>query len=268
MVRRKPAMSTNPQRRPALFRALGDSDPPESVGIGGRPFTRQAVLKHDSWAATAVYQGEDGTRVACKFNRTQPLMLLPMGWLGRLLARRELAVLRRMHDVAGVPKWAGTVTVDDRPVDNAVAHLWIDGRPFTPTRPTDEEFFPRLRRIVEALHGRGIAHGDLSKWENILIGDDGRPYLLDYQVCFAPRRPGGWARWCLESLQAADRFHLYRHWMRVRPGQVPPEIRPERLRPGYIALAARLEPAWRSLRRTVLGLAGVTTTVGETPGTR
>ena len=43
------------RKRPALFRAMGSADPPRSVCVGGREYRIQAVLKHDSWAATAIY---------------------------------------------------------------------------------------------------------------------------------------------------------------------------------------------------------------------
>jgi hypothetical protein len=52
------------RKRPALFRALGDSDPPKSVSVGGCEYRIQAVLKHGSWAATAVYSDLRGKRIA------------------------------------------------------------------------------------------------------------------------------------------------------------------------------------------------------------
>src|ERR1700684_3126315 len=60
------------RKRPALFRALGDSDPPKSVSVslGNGEYHVETVLKHDSWAATAVYSNLRGERIICKFNRT------------------------------------------------------------------------------------------------------------------------------------------------------------------------------------------------------
>ena len=69
------------------------------------------MLKHDSWAATAVYRGPAG-RIVCKFNRQQPIFLFPMRWLGRMLARREASFLLRLADVANVPSLTGDVYVD------------------------------------------------------------------------------------------------------------------------------------------------------------
>ena len=67
---------------------MGLYDPPLSVRVEGRVYRRLEILKHDSWAATAVYAGAGG-RIVCKFNRQQPILGIPVAWLGRFLARRE-----------------------------------------------------------------------------------------------------------------------------------------------------------------------------------
>jgi hypothetical protein len=244
--------------RPPLFRALGRHEPPAVIGINGRLFKRQQILKHDSWAATARYGDEEGELLACKFNRQYRLFILPMGWLGRLLGRRECKILRLMQHLDGFPRWAGPVTAEGKDCPNAVAHHWIHGTPFNPwTCVVDDRFFPRLWSMVEALHRQGIAYVDMSKWENILVGDDGKPYLIDYQIHF--EWTGGWLlNWWLNWLQAADRYHLYRHWLRARPEQLPPEDRVlSKHRPSIVAFAEALGPPLRSLRRSVLQMAGI-----------
>ncbi len=249
--------------RPALFRALGRLWPPLAIDLGGRCCRRVAMLKYDSWAATAVYDDDQGERVACKFNRVHPLGFIPMRWLGRALARREQKVLIWMQDVEGFPRWAGPVTVDGKPWASAVAHAWIECRPFNPWARVDDRFSPRLRDMVAALHRHDIAYVDMSKWDNILVGDDGKPYLIDYQVHF--QLPGGWPwRWLLrrllQSLQIADRFYLCRHWSRVRPDQLTPEDWSlVRRGPWFIRGAEAMGAPWRFICRSILRLAGVRT---------
>src|SRR5208282_5327926 len=103
---------------------------------------RAAVLKYDSWAATALYPNSDSHAVVCKFNRVHRLLLLPTAWMGRWLARRDEKVLRVVVGVAGVPRWAGRSHADGRPCLHAVAHDWIEGETFKPWRQVDEAFFP------------------------------------------------------------------------------------------------------------------------------
>ncbi|MGC3968602.1 MAG: hypothetical protein QM775_14830 [Pirellulales bacterium] len=76
--------------RPAWLRALGHDDPPAEVTVDGIVHRRVEIFKHDSWAATGVYQSSEqaessGARIICKFNRRQSLLGLP-GDLGRPLA--------------------------------------------------------------------------------------------------------------------------------------------------------------------------------------
>ena len=47
--------------RPATFRALGAADPPATITLDGETFRRIEILKHDSWAATAVYRSATRT---------------------------------------------------------------------------------------------------------------------------------------------------------------------------------------------------------------
>jgi hypothetical protein len=62
MQNREPVQIAQP--RPRVFRALGKADPPEQVEIDGHPYRRVDILKHDSWAATALYEGPLGMFVA------------------------------------------------------------------------------------------------------------------------------------------------------------------------------------------------------------
>src|SRR5688572_6762548 len=106
--------------RPAFLRALGAADPPARIEIGGTACALRDVFKHDSWAATALYAAQDGRRFICKFNRQEALFGLPLGWLGRLLARREGAFLAALGDLPNVPAPAGAVTCQGRPLAYAV----------------------------------------------------------------------------------------------------------------------------------------------------
>ena len=45
-----------------------------------------------------------------------------------------------------------------------------------------KEFFEELWVLVERIHRRGVAHCDLKRAPNILLGDDGKPYLVDWSA--------------------------------------------------------------------------------------
>ena len=75
--------------RPKWLKALGLDSPPETLRIADVPHRLVEVFKHDSWAATALYEGPERRLRVVKLHRQSSLLGLPMGWLGRRTARNE-----------------------------------------------------------------------------------------------------------------------------------------------------------------------------------
>jgi hypothetical protein len=254
------AQAKGKPRRP-LFRALGACDPPDEILIRGCRYQRTDILKHDSWAATAIYEGPAG-KIVCKLNRQQGILGFPMRWLGRWLARHEASVLRCLRDLPGIPRWSGDVESGGRVLRHAVAHDFVAGHPLGSNEKVAPSFFPNLHHLLKAVHGHDLAYVDLHKRENILVGDDGVPYLLDFQISFVlPKRwPGRSAllRWLLLVLQQGDQYHLTKHIHRHAANgtrTVPP--------PWFIRGHRLVGRPFRWLRRRLLVLAGTRTGKGR-----
>jgi hypothetical protein len=233
------------------------------VAIGGEPYHVVRVFKHDSWAATALYAGRH-KQVVCKFNRVQPVGPLPMRWLGRVLADREAAMLRRLADLPNVPRWSGPVRVNGRVLANAVAHDFIPGHPLGDREPVDDRFFPTLRTLLAEMHRRGIAYVDLHKRENILVGDAGEPYLIDFQIGLALADWWPANHEVIEAViglvQQSDAYHLAKHVARCRPDQAADGATDL---PWSIRLHRLVGQPWRALRRRLLVRTGVRTGLGR-----
>ncbi len=248
--------------RPALFRALGKQGPPEQVEIKGQPYRLVRVFKHDSWAATALYVRADGRRVVCKFNRRQGIGWLPLHGLGHWLARREADMLRRLSHLPNLPRWSGDVYVQGVRQPNAVAHEFIPGHPLGQFEHVNDDFFPTLQRCLAEMHRRDMAYVDLHKRENILVGADGRPYLLDFQIGMAL-----WHWWpanstltrlLLRIFQRSDEYHLLKHFARCRPDQLGHGLELlGRQRPWWIRLHRLIAVPFRTLRRGLLARLGI-----------
>jgi len=241
---------------------LGNDDPPEKVTVRGATFQRAEILKHDSWAATAIYRNEAHERIICKFNRTAPFFGIPLAWIGRALARREARFLELLADLETVPNDLGHVSGDGRLLPNAIARCYVDGEPMRVKQKLNPGIFDELFELLQTMHKRNMAYVDLHKLENIIVGRDGHPHLIDFQVCFglSARWPGNGkiARYCLARLQEIDIYHLNKHLTRCLPGTLTAEqIRQKSAVPPFIRVHRFFAVPLRTARRKLLVLIGV-----------
>jgi hypothetical protein len=253
--------ATATRERPALFRALGRRQPPETIMVDGKTFHLSELYKHDSWAATALYEGEGGLVIA-KFNRQQRIGFIPMGWLGRWLARHEAALLARLQDLPNIPRLLGPVMVDGKVVQHAVARGYIMGHPMRAKELLPATFFEKLRDILDEVHAQDIAYMDLHKRENVIVGDDGDPYLIDFQVSYILPR-GWWTRltplpWIMRLFQQSDRYHTVKHYAKhCLVGQNEGKAQIIAARPFWIKLHRFVAVPFRETRRRLLVLLGI-----------
>jgi hypothetical protein len=250
-----PRKHTNTQ----LF-ALRES-PPAEIDLVGRRYRRVRVFKHDFWAATCLYElAADGEqpdaaaipKVVVKFGRTQPLCGVDMSWYGRWMHAHEKAIYRDLKGVRGVPRWAGEVS------ETAYAMEYIESRPLDHEPPPPEGFFDELRTLFDEIHGRGVGYCDANKRSNILVADDGRPFLVDYQISIRrrddlPRPLRNIVAAAVRYIAQKDLYHLYKHKRRISPAELTGEEEVLSRRPGGLhGLHRRLTKHWRRLRRSFL----------------
>jgi len=130
----------------------------------------------------------------------------PVRWFGRRQLRRERRALARLAGLRGVPADLGEVAPCGLLMES------MHGVPITRwrRRPAEElvALFGRLETLVDRMHARGVAHLDLRKRDNILIGADGTPSVIDFNasVCFEPGSMG--ARLFFPVLRRVDQAAL------------------------------------------------------------
>lgn len=149
-------------------------------------------------------------RIVVKINRRiDPFTRLA----GRYLAFREVRAYSKLADVPNVPALVGRVT------STGFAHAFAVGEPLSKSSKVPDAFFDQLMSLVNELHRRGMAYVDLNKPENVILGDDGRPYLIDFQIHFdaAAWWPGLVGRWLLGIFHRGDVYHVLKHKRRLRP---------------------------------------------------
>lgn len=177
-----------------------------------------SLAADDSTLLTAGCRLPTADRIVVKINRRiDPLTRLA----GRYLALREVRAYSKLADVPNVPALVGRVT------STGFAHAFAVGEPLSKSSKVPDAFFDELMSLVKELHRRGMAYVDLNKPENVILGDDGRPYLIDFQIHFdaAAWWPGSVGRWLLEIFHRGDVYHVLKHKRRIRPDLLTDEER-------------------------------------------
>jgi len=125
----------------------------------------------------------------------------PLGPVWRSLLRREHAVYERLHGIAGIPRSFGLV-------GDGLALEYVAG-PSLREQETEladrEDFFAKLLKTVRAMHAAGIAHGDLKRKNNIIVGAGEQPYLIDFGIAVRrSARSGLFNRCVFDRLKQMD----------------------------------------------------------------
>jgi len=130
-------------------------------------------------------------------------------WIARRLAAREARALRALEGLAGVPRlmaWR----------DGVLVRSWMEGEPMQVARPSHPPYYRKARRLIRAMHRRGVRHNDLAKEPNWLVTPDGDPAVVDYQLATVRRWPGRFFR----LMAREDLRHLLKHKRTYLPGRL------------------------------------------------
>jgi hypothetical protein len=203
------------------MRALGKRNLPETLDLNGETWRLARTHKHDFWAVTGFYENDRGERAVLKMGRTEPFCGVPLEFIGRWLCRRELRFYARLSDLPAVPAVLGRVG------PTGFLHAFAPGQPLSRERPVPDRFFDRLLDLMHELHARDIAYVDANKPENILLGDDQLPHLIDFQISADLVELGDnrLTRWFLRRLKRADVYHVLKHKKRMRPDELSEDER-------------------------------------------
>ena len=87
-----------------------------------------------------------------------------------------------------------------------------------------DEFFARLLATVLAMHAVGVAHGDLKRKHNVIVGAGEQPYLIDFGIAY--RRSATNSVWNRVVFAHARQMDL-NAWVKLKYGRrVDPDAEP------------------------------------------
>ena len=141
------------------------------------------LAKGNKFGKPDLYQVKVGGRILMvKDVRGKPFFFR---WtLGLWLIRNEWEIYSRLVGIRGIPRAVERI---DR---FAFVTEFVHGRPLQRGESLPHSFFSDLERILNEIHLRGVVHLDMRHKGNILISEQGDPYLIDFNssVAFGKRR--------------------------------------------------------------------------------
>ncbi|MCX8116821.1 MAG: hypothetical protein N3G78_02670 [Desulfobacterota bacterium] len=137
--------------------------------------------------------------------------------LGLWLIEKEWKIYQRLKGLEGIPQ----------PIERidrfAFAMEYIPGKAIGRGERLSPSFFWRLERILREVHARGVVHLDLRHKGNILVSDEGKPFLIDFNSSFSFDKGGWLGRLLFPFLQLVDYGGLLKLKERASPSFLTPE---------------------------------------------
>jgi predicted Ser/Thr protein kinase len=179
--------------------------------------TSRGELLGAGYQATAhCYRGPFGA-VVVKSPHEKPML----GFFGRHALRREHRVYARLAGVPGVPRLLGFLD------DEHLVLEHVEGpslRAYESQLEDRDGFFAALLESIDAMHAAGVAHGDLKRKDNIVVGPNGRPYIIDFGIArLRNSEPNGRGGFVFEWVKQMD----YNAWAKLKYGRRMNELSPE-----------------------------------------
>ena len=119
--------------------------------------------------------------VAKDYARTPPFF---RRFVAPFLLNREERALRFLAGTVGVPQVFARI---DR---QALVLELIEGKPIDHFQNGElaPEVFARVQEVIDRIHARGVAHGDLKRRGNLMVTPQGEVFLIDFAASLIGKR--------------------------------------------------------------------------------
>ncbi len=167
-------------------------------------------------AVTILYRSPYGNFVV-----KQSRGVWPWRTLSDAAIRREHEIYSIIDGVPGIPRCLGLID------GNTLVLEHIEGTTFRRGQNGLEDwsrYFVRLLDTLHGIHARGVAHGDLKRKDNLLIGPDEQPYIVDFGVASIEKR--GTLPWSNAIYRWMHQYD-YNAWVKLKNRRELENLSPE-----------------------------------------
>ena len=198
------------------------------------------LLKKDVFGLTALVETSSGPVV----RRDAASAAFGVRRFARHLMAREARALAVAGDLPGVPSLVAVR-------QGVLEREFIAGVPMQIGQPRSASYFREAARLLRRLHRCGIAHNDLAKEPNLLVQENGRPALIDFQVSWYSPTRGKLFR----LLAREDIRHLLKHKRTYCPEALTARERRILEQPGLLSRLWMMtgKPVYLFITRRLLG---------------
>ena len=158
------------------------------------------VIHQGKGLQSSVYLVEiDGQRAAVKDFADTPAKF--RRFVAPFLVGREMKALQYLDGTSGVPRFFGRV---DR---FAFAMEYIEGKPIADfgAGEISAQALQNVQKSIDAIHERGVSHGDLKRRSNLLVTPDEQVYLIDFAAAVVGKRKLNFAlNWLQKRMAEID----------------------------------------------------------------
>jgi serine/threonine protein kinase len=190
---------------------------------------RAQIARHSGTPLGEGYQASverfDGPFGALVVKRPHGSPLL--GRAARAAIVREADAYERLAGIPGIPHSYGLI-------DGQLVLEYVAGESLRVREGSladRHRFFERMLATLDAMHARGVAHGDLKRKDNTIVGPSETPYLIDFGIA-SVSKGGRLRRAWFRLVRQMD----YNAWIKLKYGRDPESLE--------IADAARYKPLW------------------------
>jgi len=150
----------------------------DSIKISALPRNHSHILRPPSSTRPTIWiMEENGVRAIVKDFSANRFFFRNI--VGRFLVWRETKAYKKLRGIKGIPTLYRVIDglalvmeeVPGRNLENLEKEIKLP-----------ENFFDALKDLVTSFHRRGLAHCDLKRAPNILLGNDGLPHIIDWSA--------------------------------------------------------------------------------------